>query len=112
MQSRIARRVGVVGISNDYTFRKNLSPKVKDSLCETEIKFRAYNVEEFSEILRARAELALYEDAYDQETISLCSALAYQEASGSARRAIRLLRRSAEIAEENGSGRIGESHIR
>lgn len=105
-------RVGVVGISNDYTFRKNLSPKVKDSLCETEIKFPAYNAEELSEILRARAELALYENAYDQETISLCSALAYQEASGSARRAIRLLRRSAEIAEENGSEKIGERHIR
>jgi archaeal cell division control protein 6 len=105
-------RVGVVGISNDYTFRKNLSPKVKDSLCETEIKFPAYNAEELSQILRARAEIALYEDSYNQETISLCAALAYQEASGSARRAIRLLRRSAEIAEEKGSEQIGEIDIR
>ena len=105
-------RVGVVGISNDYTFRKNLSPKVKDSLCETEIKFPAYNAEELSQILRARAEIALYEDSYNQETISLCAALAYQEASGSARRAIRLLRRSAEIAEEKGSEQIGEVDIR
>lgn len=105
-------RVGVIGISNDYTFRKNLSPKVKDSLCETEIKFPAYNAQELLDILSARAELALYDDAYDYETISLCAALAYQEASGSARRAIRLLRRSAEIAEEDGSGKIKESHIR
>lgn len=105
-------RVGVIGISNDYTFRKNLSPKVKDSLCETEIKFPAYNAEELSKILGARAELALYDGAYSQETVSLCSALAYQEASGSARRAIRLLRRSAEIAEEHGSEQIEESHIR
>lgn len=105
-------RVGVIGISNDYTFRKNLSPKVKDSLCETEIKFPAYNAEELSEILSARAELALHDGAYSQETISLSSALAYQEASGSARRAIRLLRRSAEIAEEDGSEQIEESHIR
>ncbi|WP_101298291.1 Cdc6/Cdc18 family protein [Halegenticoccus soli] len=105
-------RVGVIGISNDYTFRKNLSPKVKDSLCETEIKFPAYDAEELSKILKARAKLALYDDAYSQETISLCSALAYQEASGSARRAIRLLRRSAEIAEENGSEQIQEGHIR
>jgi len=105
-------RVGVIGISNDYTFRKNLSPKVKDSLCETEIKFPAYNATELSDILRARAELALYDDAYTEETISLSSALAYQEASGSARRAIRLLRRSAEIAEENGSEQIEERHIR
>lgn len=105
-------RVGVIGISNDYTFRKNLSPKVKDSLCETEIKFPAYNAEELSKILGARAELALYDGAYSQETVSLCSALAYQEASGSARRAIRLLRRSAEIAEEHGSEQVEENHIR
>lgn len=105
-------RVGVIGISNDYTFRKNLSPKVKDSLCETEIKFPAYNAQELLEILHARTELALYDKAYNYETISLCAALAYQEASGSARRAIRLLRRSAEIAEENGSEQIEEAHIR
>lgn len=104
-------RVGVVGISNDYTFRKNLSPKVKDSLCETEIKFPAYNAEELGTILSARAELALYDGAYNHGTITLCSALAYQEASGSARRAIRLLRRSAELAEEEGTEQIDERHI-
>lgn len=105
-------RVGVIGISNDYTFRKKLSPKVKDTLCETEIKFPAYSATELKTILQARAELSLYDDAYNQETIALCSALAYQEASGSARRAIRLLRRSAEIAEENDSEQIQESHVR
>ncbi|WP_248911060.1 Cdc6/Cdc18 family protein [Halocatena marina] len=105
-------RVGVIGISNDYTFRKTLSPKVKDSLCETEIKFPAYDADELAMILRDRAEQALYEEAYTQETISLCSALAYKEASGSARRAIRLLRRSAEVAEENSSEQIEPPHIR
>ncbi|WP_330633073.1 Cdc6/Cdc18 family protein [Halocatena halophila] len=105
-------RVGVIGISNDYTFRKNLSPKVKDSLCETEIKFPAYDADELATILRDRAERALFEGAYTQETISLCSALAYKEASGSARRAIRLLRRSAEVAEEDGSEQIKPPHIR
>lgn len=105
-------RVGVIGISNDYTFRKNLSPKVKDSLCETEIKFPAYDAAELGKILRTRAESALYDDAYTTETVNLCSALAYQEASGSARRAIRLLRRSAEIAEEDGSQQVEETHIR
>ena len=105
-------RVGVIGISNDYTFRKNLSPKVKDSLCETEIKFPAYNATELADILYNRAHLALYDDAYTQETIELAAALAYKEASGSARRAIRLLRRSAEIAESEGVDCIQEPHIR
>lgn len=105
-------RVGVIGISNDYTFRKNLSPKVRDSICETEIKFPAYNADELATILRARAEQALYGSAYSQETINLCSALAYKEASGSARRGIRLLRRSAEVAEEHDSEHIEPRHIR
>ncbi|ATW87993.1 cell division control protein 6 [Halohasta litchfieldiae] len=105
-------RVGVIGISNDYTFRKNLSPKVKDSLCETEIKFPPYDAVELRQILQSRAELALYDDAYTDETIQLVSALAYQEASGSARRAIRLLRGSAEIAEGEGVEQIAETHVR
>jgi cell division control protein 6 len=105
-------RVGVIRISNDYTFRKNLSPKVKDSLCETEIKFPPYDAVELRQILQSRAELALYDDAYTDETIQLVSALAYQEASGSARRAIRLLRGSAEIAEGEGVEQIAETHVR
>jgi len=105
-------RVGVIGISNDYTFRKNLSPKVKDSLCETEIKFAPYDATELSKILSRRAKLALYNDAYTTGIIDLVSALAYKEASGSARRAIRLLRGSAEIAEGEGAEQIAESHVR
>lgn len=104
-------RVGVIGISNDYTFRKNLSPKVKDSLCETEIKFPAYDATELNTILEARAEKALYDDSYDQAVLSLCASLAYQEASGSARRAIRLLRRAAEITEESGDEHVTEDHV-
>ncbi|MCD2201055.1 hypothetical protein LPA44_14295 [Halobacterium sp. KA-4] len=30
---------GVIGISNDFGFRDDLSPKVKDTLCEEEIHF-------------------------------------------------------------------------
>lgn len=104
-------RIGVIGISNDYTYRKNLSPKVKDSLCETEFKFPAYDAIELKEILKSRSENALHEDTYDEEALAKCSALAYQEASGSARRAIRLLRRSAEVAEEAGSPTIEDTHI-
>ena len=33
---------GVIGISNDFGFRDDLSPKVKDTLCEEEIHFPPY----------------------------------------------------------------------
>lgn len=104
-------RVGVIGISNDYTFRKNLSPKVKDSLCETEIKFPQYDAVELKEILEDRAQQALYDDVYTEEDLQLCASLAYQEASGSARRAIRVLRRAAEIAESNGTPQLEAEFI-
>lgn len=104
-------RVGVIGISNDYEFRKDLSPKIKDSLCETEVYFPQYTSPELQEIVRTRARKALYEDAYNENTITRCGAKAYQNAHGSARRAIRLLKKAAEIAEKEGDDLIGDTHI-
>ncbi|MFC4451038.1 Cdc6/Cdc18 family protein [Halorussus aquaticus] len=104
-------RVGVIGISNDYEFRKNLSPKIKDSLCETEVYFPQYTSPELQEIVRTRAEKALSSGAYDTNTIARCGAKAYQNARGSARRAIRLLKKSAEIAEKEGVEPISDDHI-
>ncbi|MFC7095904.1 Cdc6/Cdc18 family protein [Halobaculum marinum] len=95
-------RIGLIGISNDYTFRSNLSPKVRDTLCETEIKFPAYTAEELEEIIEARAERALHSDTYGKEVLSLCAALAVRNSSGSARRAMDLLKQAAEHAENEG----------
>ncbi len=104
-------RVGVIGISNDYTFRNNLSPKVKDSLCETDIKFPAYDATELKQILVSRASKALHGDVYDEGILGLCASLAYKEASGSARRSIKLLKRAAEIAEREGDETVRENHV-
>ncbi|WP_224447237.1 Cdc6/Cdc18 family protein [Haloprofundus salilacus] len=104
-------RIGLIGISNDYTFRSNLSPKVKDTLCETEIKFPAYNAMQLREILRDRASRALYDETYGDDVIALCAALATRESSGSARKAINLLRRAGEIAENDGRTTILEGDV-
>ncbi|SFL06392.1 cell division control protein 6 [Halogranum rubrum] len=104
-------RIGLVGISNDYTFRTNLSPKVKDTLCETELKFPAYNANQLREILHDRASRALYDGTYTEDVIALCAALATRESSGSARKAINLLRRAGEIAENTGTTSITEKHV-
>jgi archaeal cell division control protein 6 len=136
-----AARIGLIGISNDYTFRSNLSPKVRDTLCESEIKFPAYDANQLRRILRMRAENAFHntrvfspddpeyneyaseeqqaadEDVFvskvmENDVIPLCAAFAMRESSGSARRAIRLLRRSGEIAEGQGISQITEEHVR
>ncbi|QLG29777.1 AAA family ATPase (plasmid) [Halorarum halophilum] len=96
-------RIGLIGISNDYTFRSNLSPKVRDTLCETEIKFPAYSADELEEIIAARANNALHDETYDKEVLSLCAALAMRNSSGSARRAMDLLKQAAEHAENVGN---------
>ncbi|WP_227377638.1 Cdc6/Cdc18 family protein [Haladaptatus halobius] len=136
-----AARIGLIGISNDYTFRSNLSPKVRDTLCESEIKFPAYDANQLRRILRMRAENAFHntrvfspadpeyneyaseeqqaadEDVFvskvmENDVIPLCAAFAMRESSGSARRAIRLLRRSGEIAEGQGTSQITEEYVR
>jgi cell division control protein 6 len=93
-------KVGVIGISNDFKFRDNLSSKVKDTLCEEEIMFRPYDATELSRILNRRIKKAFVDDEYiAQDVIPLCAAFAAQD-SGSARQALRLLRKSGDIAEQ------------
>lgn len=80
----------VIGISNDFNFKDQLSPKVRDTLCEEEILFPPYDANELREILFPRAEQAFKDGVLEDDVIPLVAALAAQD-SGSARQAIRLL---------------------
>ncbi|MFD1640940.1 orc1/cdc6 family replication initiation protein [Halohasta litorea] len=102
--------VGVIGISNNYTFRSSLSPKVKDTLMEKELAFSPYDAEELQSILAERAEKALVDDACDDSAIRLAAARAAKD-TGSARQAIDLLREGGDVAEEQGDEAITDSHI-
>ncbi|CAI49639.1 Orc1-type DNA replication protein [Natronomonas pharaonis DSM 2160] len=103
-------RVGVIGISNNYTFRSSLSPKVKDTLMEKEIAFSPYDAGELQSILTARAEKALVDGACEESAIRLAAAKAAKD-TGSARQAIDLLREGGDVAEEHGAEAITDSHI-
>ncbi|RDZ39449.1 cell division control protein Ccd6 [Haloferax sp. Atlit-4N] len=108
-------KLGVIGISNDFKFRDNLSPKVKDTLCEEEILFPPYDAGELQNILRERAEIALYDDVLEDDVIPLCAAFSARD-SGSARQALRLLRKAVDIAESEaragGDAFVTEEHVR
>ncbi|WP_423746485.1 orc1/cdc6 family replication initiation protein [Haladaptatus sp. SPP-AMP-3] len=104
-------KLGVVGISNDFEFRDNLSPKVKDTLCDDEIEFSPYNANELQTILDQRAQFAFQPDVLACDTIPLCAAFAAQD-TGSARQAIRLLYKAGEVALECGDKRVNECHVR
>lgn len=96
---KLDAEVCVIGISNDLYFKNNLKTSVKDTLCESEIHFPAYNHDDLLAILERRAEQALYDDTLEQGVLPLCAALATKE-HGSARYAIRLLRKATRIAED------------
>lgn len=105
-----AAKPGVIGISNDFGFRDDLSPKVKDTLCEEEIHFSPYNGPELEAILAERAGGALFDHAAEPGVISLCAALAAQD-SGSARQALNLLYNAGELARADGDSKITETHV-
>jgi len=67
-------KVGVIGISNDFSFRDNLSPKVKSSLCETELHFPAYDAKQLQAILRQREERAFRDAVIEPDVIPYCAA--------------------------------------
>ncbi len=104
-------QVGVIGISNDFTFRDNLSARVKDSLCDEEILFSPYDANQLRRILEQRAEQAFHDGVLDDNVIPLSAAFAGQS-SGSARQALRRLYKAGDIARDQGATIVTEDHIR
>jgi len=104
-------RVSIVGLSNDLKFTEFLDPRVKSSLGEENMIFPPYDAGELQDILNQRVEIALRPESIDADVVPLCSALAAQE-HGDARRALDLLRMSAELAERGKSLKITKKHVR
>lgn len=102
--------VGIIGISNNYTFRKRLSAKVKDTLRETEISFSPYDANELRTILNTRAEKAFINGAVTQGAIARAAANAAKDV-GNARQAIDLLRVAGEVVEKKQDGMVTDEHI-
>ncbi|MEM2904934.1 MAG: orc1/cdc6 family replication initiation protein [Candidatus Bathyarchaeia archaeon] len=100
-----------IGISNDLNFKDLLDPRVLSSLSEEELVFRPYVADELYDILAERAKLSFIDGALEESALRLCAALAAAE-HGDARRALDLLRVSAELAEREGAKLVTESHVR
>ena len=103
--------VGVIGISNNFTFRDNLSARVKDSLCDEEIHFAPYDANQLRQILEQRAEHAFHDDVLEDDVIPLCAAFAGQK-YGSARQALKRLYKAGDLARDEGGTVVTEQHIR
>ncbi|MFT0899406.1 ORC1-type DNA replication protein [Candidatus Methanoprimaticola sp. MG2] len=104
-------RVSIIGITNNAKFTELLSPKIKSRLGEEKLVFPPYNVEQLKDILYNRADIAFDTGVLDDDVIPYCAALSAQE-MGDARRALELMRISAEIAERQGDPKITSAHVK
>ena len=104
-------RVSIIGITNNAKFTEFLSPKIKSRLGEEKIIFPPYTVNQLKDILYERAKEAFDDGILDDDVIPYCAALSAQE-MGDARRALDLLRMSADIAERNGDRKITAAHVK
>ncbi|GAA0512113.1 orc1/cdc6 family replication initiation protein [Halorubrum aquaticum] len=103
-------KIGIIGISNNYTFRRSLSPKVKDTLMESEISFSPYDASELRAILDDRIDRAFVDGVCDDSAIARAAAIAAKD-RGNARQAIDLLRVGGEVAKKRGDDHVDDSHI-
>jgi cell division control protein 6 len=106
-----ATKVGVVGITNDGTFRESLDPRAKSTLCDQEIHFPPYDAVELETIVEDRAAVAFHDDVLSQDVVPLTAALAAQR-SGYARTALDLLYEAADNARSADDARVTEDHVK
>ena len=91
-------KIAIIGISNDVKFTSWLDPRVKSRLGEESLAFAPYNAPQIEDILYNRSKIAFRENIVEPLVLSYCSSKAAQE-HGDVRKALDLLRISAELAE-------------
>ncbi|GAA0676339.1 orc1/cdc6 family replication initiation protein [Natronoarchaeum mannanilyticum] len=104
-------KVGVVGITNDGTFRDRLDPRAQSTLCDHEIHFPPYDANELRTILNDRAGDAFKPGVLEDDVVPLVAAFAAQR-SGYARTALELLYASGKRASDEGASSVTEEHVR
>ena len=102
--------ISIIGITNRLSFKDDLDPRSKSSLCETEMVFATYSTGQLREILAQRAKSGFKPDVVDESALNLAAAIAAQE-TGDARYALKLLLRAGEIADEKKRPRINHTDV-
>lgn len=103
-------QITLIGISNDLVFTDTLDPRVKSSLSEEDLVFPPYNATQIQNILEHRTQLAFNPGVVGEGVLEKCAAFAARE-HGDARRALELLRVSAELAERQNDSKVAIGHL-
>ncbi len=107
---QLSNHVSIIGISNDLNLIDNIDPRVRSSLSQEEMIFRAYNALQLQDILKQRMEKSFRGGTIERGVIEKCSALTARE-HGDARRALELLRIAGELAERSNSATVTIAHL-
>lgn len=109
--NRIEASLSVASLTNDpNNLMDNLDARTKSSFNPIEVVFGDYNAPQLKAILERRKD-AFREGALDDAVIPLVSGLVAQ-GDGDARSAIDLLRNAGDHADDKGSEKVTERHIR
>ena len=104
-------KVGIIGISNNFKFRENLTPRVKSTLTEREIQFAPYEADELRTILNYYAELCFYDDVLSEDVVPMCAAFTAQD-TGDARMGLDLLETAGDVARHGDTDEVTREHVR
>jgi cell division control protein 6 len=102
--------ISLIGISNDFKYKQDLSMQTNDSFCERTIVFSDYNANELATILEKRVEKAYVDGVFPEKALRKAAAIAAQD-SGSARNAIDLCYLAGQIARQNDESEVTVEHV-
>jgi cell division control protein 6 len=103
--------LGLVLISNDFSFSARLDARVQSSLSPHSILFEPYSPMQLKDILGERAQRAFAPSAIDADAISIAAGHAAR-LGGDARIAIECLLRAGRLAEEENATRLLPEHLK
>jgi len=102
--------ISLIGISNRLTFKDQLDPRSRSSLCENEMVFPSYTATQLQAIIKQRVKQGFKQHAVDDGAINLCAAITAQE-SGDARYALKLMMKAGEMVDDKGEKKITDKEI-
>lgn len=110
VEGRIDGQVSVTALTNDPQFMENIDGRADSSFNPDDVHFPDYDANQLRDILNHRRD-AFRSDALTDDVIPLTAAFAAQS-HGDARKAIDLIRKAGELADNYGNEQVTEEHVR